>query len=193
MKQILLAVATLLVVAAGASADTGAVAPTTRPEIRPFFATYVPTGKQRDVLKDAALVGGQLALEMREFLHLTGSFAWSPNTDRLRRADNRVSVFQYDIGAEVFRSTPLTGEWMLRPFVGAGIGGRTYDFRDVRTKAHSDPVGYGALGTEFQLSRVSLRVEGRDYVSRFKGLSGLEKTSTRNDVNVWAALAYHLR
>ena len=86
----------------------------------------------------------------------------------------------------------LTGDWLLRPFVGLGVGGRTYDFEAANVKTRSFLVGYGALGTEFQISRFAVRLEGRDYLSRMKDIAGLTKAATRNDLMVTAGLAYHL-
>jgi hypothetical protein len=46
----------------------------------------------------------------------------------------------------------------------------------------------GALGGEVGFGRLGLRVEGRDYVSRFEPLIGDGDTKTRNDVTLAAGL-----
>ena len=183
-----LLVASLVVASGVATAAEG----TRVPEVRPFAGAFLPVGDQRNVLKDAALVGGQVALEVQPALHLVGSFAWSPNENRPMLARNTVDLYQYDVGAEGFHTTTLSNDWTFKPFIGLGVGGRTYHLRDVAVKAQTDPVGYGSLGSEFQLSRIALRLEARDYVSRFKGITGGNAAKTRSDVGVTAGFAYHI-
>jgi hypothetical protein len=162
------------------------------PEVRPMFGAYLPTGKQEKDLKSAMLAGVQVATEVRPSLDLVGSFQWSPSKNKYLTAKNRVNLYQYDAGAELMgpKATPFGGS--LKPFVGLGLGARTYHPQTTDLKSTTYFAGYGALGTEFQLSRVGLRLEGRDYLSQFKGVSGTEKGSTRNDVVLAAALAFHI-
>src|SRR5689334_1908170 len=51
-------------------------------EVRPFAGGFLPTGTQRDILKDAAAFGGQLGWRFHENFAVTGSFAWSPSKDK---------------------------------------------------------------------------------------------------------------
>ncbi len=189
MRKIPMLLAALLVVVPAVSAATrdGPV-----PEIRPFGGIYVPTGSQADVVKRAVVAGGQIGVELVNNLHLLGTVAWTPTRDKLRTNNNRLDLYQYDVGAELFRSTELNSDWLFRPFIGAGVGARTYHLRDVDVNAHTYVTGYGALGAEFQMAQVALRLEGRDYISRFKGVAGNQKASTRNDIGVVAGLSYHL-
>src|SRR5947208_1821879 len=48
-------------------------------ELRPFVGAYIPTGDQRDLLKDAVLVGGQLTWHVIPPVAVTGTFGWSPS------------------------------------------------------------------------------------------------------------------
>jgi hypothetical protein len=82
--------------------------------------------------------------------------------------------------------------WKLSPFIGAGVGARTYHFKSSAMTGQTDLDGYGALGGQFMASRVGARIEVRDYASRFKGLEGEEKTATRNDVMVQGAVTLHM-
>ena len=69
------------------------------------------------------------------------------------------------------------------------MGVRTYD-PPPSLPTRSDPAAYGTVGTEFQLNRFALPVEGRDQRTRFKGLSGHDKGSTRNQIALSAGLAW---
>jgi hypothetical protein len=164
-----------------------------KPELRPFVGAFIPTGTQRDVFKDAVLTGGQLALEMNDRIHLVGTFAFSgPSFKSQVTGSDHMHIYQTDVGAELFQSVSLQNEWEFRPFVGLGGGVRTFDpAGSIASKSY--PSGYAAIGTEFQLDRFALRFETRDYLMSFKGVSGTEKSSTRNEIAISAGLAYHLR
>lgn len=162
-------------------------------EIRPFAGVFVPTGSQRDVLDDAAFAGLQLGFEVHPNVTLVGSFGWAPSTDVTRSDANKVDIYQYDVGAELGITRQLGSMWSFRPFVGLGAGARTYSYRDLELDTQTNLAGYGALGTEFRVGRMAIRLEGRDYVSAFEGLDGLEPSSTRNDLSFAAGIAYHFR
>jgi len=160
-------------------------------EIRPYAGAYIPTGDQRDFLKDAVLAGAQLSWLPIERLALTGTFGWSPTKDRITAGYQSLDVYQYDLGAEWrSRAWYRSVNWSLLPFVGAGVGGRTYDYRDLPVSSGTDFDGYGALGAELGFGGWGIRIEGRDYVSQFRNLSGqIDGTSTRNDVTIAAGLS----
>lgn len=157
-----------------------------RGAIRPFVGAYIPTGDQRDFLKDAVLLGAQASWNATPNIALTGSFGWSPSKDKISAGDQEIDLFQYDVGLEARSSAVKVG--LLSPFIGAGIGGRTYNYRDLDVDAKSNFDGYGALGFDAALGMMSLRVEGRDYVSRFQPLTGSGETKTRNDIALFAAV-----
>ena len=165
------------------------------PEVRPFAGAYIPTGDQADVLKSSFLVGVQAAVEVNEALHLLGTFGYAtPRPDR-PMIGNDIHIYQYDVGAELFRIIPFSSNdhWTFRPFAGLGVGARTHDFKDRSDiDAQTYLAGYGALGAEIQHRRVALRLEARDYVTRFKGLLGNEAAVARNDVMLGAGLAFHV-
>ena len=188
MRTTMLFLALLLV------STTAATAAERQPEFRLFTAAYVPTGEQSDVLKSALLVGGQAGLELATKLHLVGTFAYArPSPERLTIAD-KVNFYQYDVGLEMFRAYTASRQddhWTFRPFLGVGAGGRTYDLKDVDAKATTNLAGYGAVGAEMQHLNIAMRLEARDYVSRFKGLTGNDKASTRNDLVLGGGLAFH--
>jgi hypothetical protein len=160
-------------------------------EIRPFVGAYIPTGDQSDVLKSAVLTGAQLSYAIIPNLAVTGSFAWSPTKDKITTGDHTVDLLQYDVGVE--GRLPLqagTGAWTISPFVGAGLGGRTYSERDLDAGSRTTFDGYGALGADFWAGRYGFRIEGRDYVSGFKGLTGDDAvpSETRNDIGLFGTV-----
>jgi hypothetical protein len=185
---------TALAAIAAFTLKADAQTPTIKGEVRPFVGAFVPTGEQRDILKDAVLTGAQASWHVIPALSFTGAFAWSPNKERISAREHKLDIYQYDVGAELrAASWYLTSTWDLTPFAGLGIGGRTYSNRDVDVRSTSDVDGYVALGSDFGIGVVGVRIEGRDYVSNFKPLTGSGDSKTRNDIGLFVGLAYRFR
>ena len=112
MKQIIggfriIQVALVVVTALSLTAvRLAAQAPGSAIMFRPVVGAFLPTGTQRDMLKSAVLVGGQLGLEISQNFAVTGSFGWAPSKDRTlvtvatKAFDQTLDVFQYDLGLE---------------------------------------------------------------------------------------------
>ena len=180
-----------LLTAAASAQRAGAQPSGVRFEVRPFVGAYIPTGDQRDFLKDAVLAGGQASWLVFPAFAVTGGFAWSPSKDRLTAGDQTLDIFQYDVGGELrLPSGYGLGFAQLTPFAGLGVGGRTYSYRDLDVSSKSNFDGYGALGGDVGFGPIAFRIEARDYVSQFKPLVGGGDTKTRNDIGLAAGLSY---
>jgi hypothetical protein len=162
------------------------IAGTSRGAIRPFAGAFIPTGDQRDVLEDAVLVGAQASWTVHPNVGLTASFGWTPSTDKVTPGDPTLDAFQYDVGVEARAAQLSTAR--VSPFLGLGAGGRTYSYRDLEVDSKTNFAGYGALGVDVDAGPLSVRLEGRDYVSRFQPLTGGGEKKTRNDVALFAGL-----
>jgi hypothetical protein len=188
---------TFMFAAAALCAATTALraqAPTVpRLELRPFVGALVPTGDQRDLFTNEPLFGLQAAVEVKPTFHVVGSFGWVPAESKYAIADNKADVFQYDMGVEFSLIRPMPGDWQFRPFLGFGAGGRTYTYEAEQLNNKTCLAGYGALGSEFQLGRTAIRLEGRDNLFCYKSPIAGTTSKTRNDIGVMLGLAYHFR
>jgi hypothetical protein len=186
MRSVLLLVAALMIVPVVAQSQA-------IPEVRPVVGAFIPTGDDADVFDAAVLGGVQVAAEVADVLHVVGTFAFTgPGFDKMVANSGHMHIYQVDAGGEFFKSVGFGSDWLFRPFVGAGAGVRRYD-PTAAGISKNYPAGYGSIGAEFQLNRIALRFEARDYLTRFKGLSGNDPASTRNDVALTAGMAFHLR
>lgn len=190
----LLAAAILVGAAHVASAqpamDATPVAPQPAPwEFRVSSGAMVPTGVQRDVIKNAPLTVAQLSYLVRPSFAVTGSFGWARSHDLATAATPKLDVFTYDLGGEARAPQLRTGRAVtFHPFAGAGIGGRSYNYRQLDVDATRNVSAYAAVGGEVGLRRVHVRLEVRDYVGGFKPLAGGGQTDTRNDVVMMVGL-----
>jgi hypothetical protein len=164
-------------------------------QLRPLVGALVATGDQRDVLKNAILVGGQGSYAIDSHFAFVGSFAWSPNEDQTSATRPKLDLYQYDLGLQARLSDLTSGSAVAtRPYAVIGGGARTYNLRNVAgTSAQTNPLGYGAVGLDLDQAngRVGLRLEARDNVTAFKGLRGeLQDRTARNDLQFVAGLSF---
>jgi hypothetical protein len=164
-------------------------------QVRPLVGALVATGDERDVLKNAVLVGAQASYTLNQNFGLVGSFGWSPSEDKTSAARPKLDLYQYDLGIEGRLSDLTSGSAVAtRPYVVIGGGARTYDLRNVaNSSAQTNPLGYGALGLDLDQTngRIGLRLEARDNVTAFKGLRGeLQDRKARNDLQFAAGLTF---
>ncbi len=184
--------AALLLIASAASAQVRTPPSTPALEIRPLAGALIPVGAQRDVMKAGAMYGGQLAMELKPSLHLVGTFAYSPGENRIALTSRDVNVFQYDVGLEVNAVRWLNDTWQVKPFVGAGVGGRTYDYASAGFSTKTCTAGYGVLGSELQYGRTALRLESRGMAYCYKNPAAAVADQTRFDLGFTLGVAYHI-
>jgi hypothetical protein len=179
-----LSVGALLAPASSAFAQSApARAPEHRWELLFSTGALVPTGVQRSVVKDAPHSTAQLSYVIRSRFAVTTMVGWARSRDIATAGDPKLDVFTYDVGAEVRAPRLIASETMsLAPFVGVGAGSRSYNYRRLDVDATHNLAGYGAVGGDLGKGRVHLRLELRDYLTRFKPLAGAGASATRNDV-----------
>lgn len=187
MKNIITAAAALVALAATpALAEEQPVA--RKLELAPFVGAFIPTGDQRDVLDDAVLAGLTLSYEVHPYVAVVGSLGWAGSQGDGFASDEDLDVFQYDVGVQGQYRFELRNGVALKPFVGAGLGGRTYDFRDLAVDSETDFAGYFSAGAELEYRQLAFGLTVRDYISDYDGIGVEEESSTRNDVTVFASV-----
>ena len=151
----------------------------------------VPANAQRSALRDAALSTAQLSYVIGQRVAVTTMFGWARSRDLASAGAPKLDVYTYDVGAEARAPRWLEGKVAsLTPFVGAGVGGRSYDHRKLDVAATHALAGYGAAGGELGVGRVRLRLEVRDYVTAFKPLVGAGSAAMRHEVMAMAGLRF---
>ena len=143
----------------------------------------VGTGAQRGVIKDAPLSTAQVSYVIGSRFAVTATTGWARSRDIASSGNPKLDVFTYDVGAEL-RAPRQNAESKIAftPLVGAGVGARSYNYRNLDVGASHNLATYAALGGEMGVRRVLLRFEVRDYVTRFAPLVGDGGSTTRNDL-----------
>lgn len=163
-------------------------------ELRFTSGALVPTGDQRNTLKDAQLSAAQLSWAVLPSLAITGTLGWARSRDIATVNTPKLDVFTSDLGVEARAAQLFAGHAVtFRPFVGAGAGARSYNYRKLDVDATNNLAGYGSVGGQLGMGRVGLRLEVRDYATGFKPLIGAGKSQARNDVVITAGLSYNKR
>lgn len=190
MKKLTIALAALAALCARPALAQGAQE-ARRFEVATYVGAYVPTGNQRDVLDDAALVGLTASYDVSRYLALVGSFGWA-TTEVKGLAQSDLYLFQYDVGLQGQYAIETGGGVTLKPFVGLGVGARTYSFRDLNVSSETDVAGYFAVGGSVEYRLATLSLTAREYVSAYDGLGISNTSSTRNDLGLCASFGMRL-
>lgn len=174
--------AVVLTVAVQTSAAQAASQPNSW-ELRFTSGAFVPTGNQRNYLKDAEVSAVQLSWVVAPSIAITGTLGWARSKDLASVDTPKLDVFSSDLGVEYRSDEMFAGRTVtFSPFIGLGGGARSYNYRNLDVDATNNLAGYGAVGGELGMGRVGLRLEVRDYAAGFKPLIGAGKSDTRNDV-----------
>ena len=185
MRSLFLGATALVIVASAANAQQ----PRTL-ELRPFVGAYVPTGALRDAFTSGLMLGGQAAYQVTPNFHLLATGSWSDVKAKLAPTQEHTNLFQFDAGAEFGLVRPVASSWSFHPFLGLGLGARTYDYNERTFANKTCTAGYGAIGSELQTGPVALRFEGRAYAVCYQSpITG--KSNTRNDLGFSLGFAYH--
>lgn len=182
----------LLFLVAGTAAAQPSTPVSRRWEFRATGGAFVPTGQQRGVLGAAHLTAAQLSWMVRPALAVTGTFGWARSRDLSLDDSPKLDVFTSDLGVEARPARWLAGRAVtFSPFIGAGVGARSYNHRTLNLDATHNVAAYGAAGGELGMGRVGLRLEVRDYATGFKPLAGPGTADTRNDVMLLVGLRFN--
>jgi hypothetical protein len=160
-------------------------------ELRFTSGALIPTGSQRNVLKDAQMSAAQLSWVVRPSIAITGTFGWARSRDLTSPDAPKLDVFASDLGVEArpaqwFADRAVT----FSPFAGFGAGARSYNYRALDVDATNNLAAYGAVGGELGVGRVGVRLEMRDYATGFRPLVGAGKSDTRNDMVLMVGLRF---
>ena len=149
----------------------------------------LPTGAQRGAIKRGNLTAVQLSYVVHTNFAVTSTFGWARSRDIASDGDPKLDVFTYDVGAEARAPRLTAGKTMtFSSFAGAGVGGRSYNYRKLDVDATHNLSAYASAGAEFGIRRLRMRLEARDYVSGFKPLAGEGAARTGNDIVLMAGL-----
>lgn len=155
--------------------------------VAPFVGGFVPTGSQRDVLEDSVFTGITASYDVLPYLAVVGSFGWAP-TKVKNLASSDLDMYQYDVGVQGQYAFDMGHKLTLTPFVGLGVGARTYSFRDLSPSSETDFTGYVSAGATLQYGVLTVSATARDYVSHYEGLGLYSANSTRNDLGFFGSV-----
>ena len=179
---------------AQSAAAPSSAPPANRWDLRFTSGALVPTGNQRNALKDAQASAVQFSWLVLPSLAVTGTFGWARSRDLASVATPKLDVFTSDLGVEARSAKWFAGRAVtLIPFAGVGAGARSYNYRKLDVDATNNLAGYVAVGGEVAVGRVGLRLEARDYATGFKPLVGAGTSATRNDIVIMAGLSFNRR
>lgn len=171
------------------SADSAAIAPSRGWEVLGSSGALLPMGAQRSSLKRAPLSTAQVLYVITPRVAITTTLGWGRSRDLAAVGTPKLSVFTYDLGIEARAPRwRQASTFSVLPFAGLGAGGRSYDHRGRDVDATHHLAGYASLGGELGAGRVRLRIEGRNYLSRFTPLAGNGPAATRQDFTLLAGL-----
>ena len=185
------ATAAVVSIVASRPATAQAPAPGHGWELLAASGALIPTGAERASIKDAPLSTVQLSYVAHSRFAITTMVGWARSRDLATANTPKLDVFTYDLGVETRAPRRIASNRLsLTPFMGMGLGGRSYDYRKLDADATHNLAGYASAGGELGAGRVHLRLELRDYVSGSKPLGASAYSATRNDLVAMIGLRF---
>jgi len=175
----------LLFVLAGVSASAQRTN-TIRPEFHPMAGAFLPAGQMHRDFEPSVTAGVQGTLELLDAVDGAVSVSWIDGRSRTDVYGDRFAAWTFDAGLEFNSKQQVDVQTYMRPFLGAGVGARIYDFEHRRNSAW--PVAYASVGVERVILDVAYRIETRAYVSGF-GDAATGHRETRGDFAAMAGIA----
>jgi hypothetical protein len=183
-----LAGAAALAAASPARAAPGDVeaSPAHRADVSVLAGAWLPIGDARQAFEAAPLTGFQLAYDLDPHLAIVGTFGWVPTRAKaLGNAD--LDLYQYDLGLRGQHAFALGSATVLRPFLGVGVGARTYDFHQSRYEGGTGFASYVTGGAELGWRALSTAVTVRHQLSTADAPS-LDISTPRFDLELFASV-----
>jgi hypothetical protein len=185
------ALASMAMLAPRAESQSAAATPG-KWELRIASGVFVPTGALRSSVKNAELSALQLSWSLRPSLALTGSVGWARSRDAASIDAAKLDVFTADLGVEARGTQWFAGRAVtVAPFIGAGAGAQSYNYRSLDFAATNNAGAYATMGGEIGIGRIGVRFEARDYAAGFKPLRGVGASAMRNNVVLMVALRFN--
>ncbi len=144
---------------------------------------------------NAPMVGGQASIPLTKGIALVGNLAYASGDLRIGLPllggvnVGSVNTWLYDAGLELGGlSTKKIG---IAPFVQVGIGGLTNDIKNSLLNVRASNIAYtGGVGLDVGLAeRFALRVQAKDWVSRFISEDAVGFRAEGNLAHNWALTA----
>ena len=185
---------TILLASAGRLSAQPTEPTTPRFELIMPSGTMVPTGSQESEIRRATLTAVQVSYGLRPDLVVTGMLGWARTNHLGRSGDNRLDLFTYDVGAECrLPRRASDGRFSVKPFTGAGVGARTFNYRQADADTTHHLAAYVSAGGEVGVARrVRVRLELRNYMT-WVDADATQGSARRNDLAVMAGLRLGLR
>ena len=183
------AIIVLSAAAQPANAQATPAAPAARGEFLMSSGAILPAGEQRDVISNAALSTMQLSYVAHPAVAVTAMAGWARSRDLGFSSEQPLDLFSYDAGVEARAAQRNLGRAItFRPFAGIGAGARSYNHRHLDLAVRHNAAAYAGVGGELGAGGVRVRLEARQYLTRFRPLAGGGGTDTRNEVALLAGL-----
>jgi hypothetical protein len=158
-------------------------------EIRLEGGAWYPMTPISDDLKAAGTVGAAASWMFSPDWSALISASWTPTQDKDPSGSMHVNMYQYDVGIEWSTKTGEVYAWDISPFLGAGLGGRSYSPQRTTEPGQNVFGGYLAAGLSFGYEQATWRIGLRDDVTGWNGIMKT-KSTTGNDAAIIGGIGF---